>query len=111
MSTITAELVEKDAKIKLPTPEGIVDALIYDKDDNGETVDLWFTSTPSVGDLYTCDPAEKFVLVEQAPVQMTLPELVREFTAIRVAIATDQPYEHRRLYIIVDELRSRGGLD
>jgi hypothetical protein len=51
---------------------------------------------------------------QKHPVDMTLPELVREFTAIKCAAARGERTtrdRHLRLGLVVDQLRARGALD
>jgi len=111
---ITAELVEKDAKVVIPSTakNAMVHGVVFDKDDLEDRIVIWFTS-PGLpeGDRYECAPETKFEVIEKAPTSMSLPELVREFAAIRVAIALEQDHSLRRLWLMVGELKSRGALD
>jgi len=114
MSTITAELVEKNAKIRIYpfNDRGSSEGVVFSKDDLCETIVIWCTTLGNPdGVRIECDPSTTFEVIEKAPTQMTMPELVREFASIRVQIALDQPHSLRRLWLIVAELKSRGALD
>lgn len=114
IETITAELVEKHAKIKIPSEirRTMVEGVVFSKDDLEDRIVIWFTASGlAEGDRYECAPETTFEVIEAAPTQMTLPELVREFAAIRVQVALDQPHSLRRLWLVVGELKNRGALD